>query len=401
MTTTSKIMPLRVSPNGRYFLNRAGEAFFWLGDTQWHLFRSCSEEDVRAILSNRKSKGFSVIQVMLIGWEKDPQPNIAGELPWIDSDPAKPNERYFEHVDRMLRIACEMDFAIVLGVYHKTQERFYTEAKAQESARWIAARYRDVPQIIWSMYPEAKKTFIPIARAIAQGLREGDGGQHWITIHPDPSPQSSSFMHDEPWLAFNSLQTWNDIDLVYPMTAADYGRVPIKPVVMAEGGYEGATAQREITALDIRRQAYWTHLAGGHHVYGNDEHYKSPTKWRQWIDSPGSIHLNVYRSIVRSLTNWWDVVPDQSIIVRGISGGFELNAAAKSGAGEWAVVYFASECKAKIRMDRVKMSEVMTATWVDPVTAARTPAGEFKYADVVELATPKEWEDSVLMIEAK
>jgi len=209
---TSDVAPLGISSSGRYFVDRRAQPFFWLGDTLWHLYRSFSPADVRAILSNRKEKGFSAVLVMLIGHEPDPLPNVNGDHPWLDSDAARPNERYFEHVDTVMRIACELDFIQVLGVYHKTQDRFYDPDRARESARWIASRYRDVPQIIWSMYPEAKRQYLPVIRAIAEGLAEGDGGAHWITVHPDPSPQSSNFLHRESWLAFNMLQTCTDID---------------------------------------------------------------------------------------------------------------------------------------------------------------------------------------------
>jgi Protein of unknown function (DUF4038) len=35
----TEIAPVRVSANGRYFVDRQGQPFFWLGDTQWQLFR--------------------------------------------------------------------------------------------------------------------------------------------------------------------------------------------------------------------------------------------------------------------------------------------------------------------------------------------------------------------------
>ena len=80
-TVLSSVTPIRVSPNGRYFLDRSGAPWFWLGDTQWHLFRSFSPTDVRTILSDRKAKGFSAVLVMLIGYENEPVANINGDLP--------------------------------------------------------------------------------------------------------------------------------------------------------------------------------------------------------------------------------------------------------------------------------------------------------------------------------
>jgi hypothetical protein len=109
-SSPSGVAPLGIAENGRHFVDRTGKPFFWLGDTLWHLYRSFSLDDVRSILRNRKDKGFSVVLVMLIGHEADPVLNINGDHPWVDSNPARPNESYFVHVDRALEIACELDF---------------------------------------------------------------------------------------------------------------------------------------------------------------------------------------------------------------------------------------------------------------------------------------------------
>ena len=399
MAATSKIAPLGISGNGRYLVDQKKQPFFWLGDTLWHLHRSFAPSDARAIMEIRRDQGFSVVLVMLIGYEPDLMPNINGDYPWLDSDPAKPNEKYFEHVDAMVRIACELDLIQVLGVYHKTQDRFYDPDRARESARWIANRYRDVPQIIWSMYPEARNQYVPIVRALAEGLAEGDGGAHWITVHPDPSPQSSSFLHQESWLPINMLQTWDEIEQVYPMTAADYAFTPVKPAIMAEGGYEGVEFGRSMTALNIRRQAYWTYLAGGHLVYGHDENWRKPDKWQEWIRAPGASHLSVFRSIITSLKQWWSIIPNQSIIAKGVGSGVELNAAGHSAAADWALVYLSGHAIVSVRMDRVKASEVVTATWIDPRNGERRQIGTFQYADVKEFTAPDRWEDALLLIE--
>ena len=83
------------------------------------------------------------------------------------------------------------------------------------------------------MTPEAKPEFVPILRELAAGLREGDGDAHLITFKPDPAPYSSSFIHGEPWLDFDSMQTWKSVELIYPFITKDYNLKPVKPVLMA------------------------------------------------------------------------------------------------------------------------------------------------------------------------
>jgi hypothetical protein len=170
--------------------------------------------------------------------------------------------------------------------------------------------------------------------------------------------------------------------------------------VRAEGGYEGVEFGREITPLDVRRQAYWTYLAGGHHVYGHNDHYQTPDRWREWIDSRGSYHVGTFRSIVESLPRWWDVTPDQSIIQRGVGEGVSLCAAARDRFGDWALVYFSlgSSRRVTVRMDRIRTSDVVTATWIDPVSGGRTPIGSYAYEKPVEFETPRGWADALLLL---
>ena len=59
--------PIRVSENGRYFVDGEGKPFYFLADTQWELFRRYSLDDAKIILENRKAKGFTVVMVMLTG----------------------------------------------------------------------------------------------------------------------------------------------------------------------------------------------------------------------------------------------------------------------------------------------------------------------------------------------
>ena len=127
-----------------------------------------------------------------------------------------------------------------MTVYHQRYRQHITVEKARAWARWVARRYKDVPTIVWSMTPQAKPEFVPVLRELAAGLHEGDGGSHLITFKPDPAPFSSSFIHGESWLDFDSMQTWKSVELIYPMVTKDYNLTPVKPVLMAEGAYEPA-----------------------------------------------------------------------------------------------------------------------------------------------------------------
>ena len=148
------------------------------------------------------------VQVMLLGVSDGTKPNACGEKPWINDNPLTPNEAYFRNVDAVVKAARAENLIILLTVYHQRMRKYVTAANARAWAKWVSARYRDAPNIVWTSKPEAKEEFIPVLRELAAGLREGDGGRHLISAKPDPSPFTSSFIHNEPWLDFNAMQTW-------------------------------------------------------------------------------------------------------------------------------------------------------------------------------------------------
>ncbi len=60
-------LPVKVSANGRYFVDQNGRAVFWLGTTQWELFHGFTLEDAKTILEESRKNGFTFVQVKLMG----------------------------------------------------------------------------------------------------------------------------------------------------------------------------------------------------------------------------------------------------------------------------------------------------------------------------------------------
>jgi hypothetical protein len=53
------VYPVKVSANGRYFVDQKATPVFWLGTTQWQLFREYSLEDARTIIEKSRVRKFS------------------------------------------------------------------------------------------------------------------------------------------------------------------------------------------------------------------------------------------------------------------------------------------------------------------------------------------------------
>ena len=394
--------PVKVSENGRYFVDQNGRPVFWLGITQWQIFREYTLEDARTILENAESKGFAFVQAMLMGVGDGTKPNVYREKPWINNDPLTPNEAYFKNVDSVIQIARDNNVIFSVTLYHQRYRKYITVENARAWAKWLAQRYKNMPNIVWSMTPEAKQEFVPVLRELVAGLHEGDGGLHLITFKPDPAPYSSSFIHDENWLDFNGMQTWKAVELIYPMVTKDYNLKPVKPVLMAEGAYEAGTEYGfDVTPLWIRRQAYYSYLAGAHHTYGHNDSWRVLPTWKRALDAPGAVQLGILKKIFLGRNEWWYLVPDQSIFASGgQTAGQVLNLAARHKDGKWIMVYLASKASFSINMDKISPAGKVNAFWVDPRTGESVAAGSFSNTGIESFSTPDGWEDALLILEA-
>jgi len=395
------VFPIKVSENRRYFIDQNNNPVFWLGTTQWQIFREYTLDEVRTTLEKVKSHGFIFVQAMLMGVGDGTQPNVYGQKPWINNDPLTPNEAYFKNVDSVIKIARDNNLVFSVTLYHQRYRKYITLKNARAWAKWLAQRYKDVPNIVWSMTPEAKQEFIPVLRELAAGLHEGDGGYHLITFKPDPAPYSSSFIHNEDWLDFNSMQTWNGVKLIYPMVTKDYNLKPVKPVLMAEGAYEaGSEYGFDVTPLWIRRQAYYSYLAGAHHTYGHNDSWRVLPTWKKALDATGARQMGVLKKIFLGLKEWWYLVPDQSIFASGgLTGGDVLNLAARHKNGQWIMVYLGSKSSFSINMNKITAGNKVNAFWIDPKNGDSVPIGSFLNTAVRSFSTPDEWEDAILILE--
>jgi len=398
--TAPPAFPVRVSENARYIVDANGRPVFWLGTTQWQLFCGYTLAEAKLILQRSSANGFVFVQAMLMGVGDGTEPNVYGQKPWINDDPLTPNEEYFKNVDAVLRLAGESNVAISMTLYHQRYREHLTPAKARPWAKWLAQRYKDVPHIVWSMTPQAKQEFVPVLRELAAGLREGDAGRHIITCKPDPSPHSSSFIHAEEWLDFNSMQTWNAVRLIYPMVTKDYNLKPVKPVLMGEGAYEaGSEYGFEVTPLWVRRQAYYSYLAGAHHTYGHNDSWRILPTWKKALDAPGAVQMGILKRIFLARNQWWMLVPDQSILASGgQTDGELLHLAARHQEGKWVMVYLADKAAFSVHMDKLAAEDV-SATWVNPSTGDASPIGRLSNKGVKAFATPDGWEDALLILE--
>jgi hypothetical protein len=390
---------LRVSADGKYF-TEGGAPFFWMGSTQWAIFRSYSIADANTIVDSMKPHGFSIMATMLVGGTDATVANIENQKPWLNDDPSTPNEAYFTRVDSIVKHANDIGLLVRIGMLHNSQLPYMANGKGRAYAKWVATRYKDLPNIVWSLHGNVDNPeLVAMVREMAAAIQESDGGSHLISQKPDPSPKSSGQIQSEPWLAFTESQTWNRIDLVYSMVTTDYQRTPPKPTVMDEGTYEaGPEYGFPITPLLVRRQAYYSYLAGGSHTYGHNDTLHATATWKASLDAPGALQLGQMKKMFLSLPEWWMLTPDPSILTMGGStSGDVLYIAARHKTGRWALVYAAAQRAFSVDMTKLGAAPVH-AQWMDPRSGDRTSAGDLPNTGTHAFTTPNGWEDALLIL---
>ena len=427
---------LKVSDNHRFLVTADGKPFFYLGDTGWELFHRLNREDAERYLRNRANKGFNVVQaVALAEFDGLTEPNAYGHLPLKNNDPLQPNEDYFQHVDWI--VAKANSLGIYVGFLPTWGDKWnkkwgagpeiFTPQNAETYGEWIGRRYR-AAGLIWILggdRPVETDAHKEILRAMAHGLRQGDGGAHLITFHPTGGQGSSVPFHNDDWLDFNMRQNGHGTEFTgrYDKTREDYDRLPIKPVLDGEPIYEGhpvsfnAKNFGHSIAADIRRPFYWDVFSGGFgHTYGHHSvwaMYTSARKpinsplmpWTEAFDEPGAAQVGIGRRLIESrpfLTR----VPDDSILVPTeyptlIPGaGTRRFVATRDSSGSYAMVYAPVGRAFKVRMEKITGVKVK-AWWFNPRDGSAKLIGEFRNTGERNFTppTPGELLDWVLVLD--
>jgi hypothetical protein len=395
---------LIVTPNHRFLMHSDRTPFFYLGDTAWELFHRLTIDETRLYLDDRAHKGFNVIQAVVLA-ELDGLhiPNAEGVLPLIDDDPARPNEAYFQHLDLVVEMARER--GLYIGMLPTWGDKVskawgigpvvFNATNAKQYGEFLGRRYRDRPNIIWILGGDRDaKGYVDVWKAMAAGLREGDGGRHLITYHPSGEESSSQWFQEEPWIDFNMMQSGHGHrdGANFAMIGNDYALKPVKPTIDGEARYENHPVAWKpdqygwFDDYDARQAAYWAVFAGGAgHTYGCNDIWQMKTPgrepmslarglWRQSLDLPGAGQMQYLRRLMESRP-YFSRVPDQGLIpVNPPEGADHMQATRGDG---YAFVYFPQGKPAVVKTGRVVGRE-LHAWWYDPRSGASTSIGIFR-----------------------
>lgn len=417
---------LKVSANGRFLQYGDGTPFFYLGDTAWELFHRLTREEADLYLRDRAAKGFTVIQaVALAEFDGLTVPNAYGHVPLVDRDPMRPllndaadNDDYWDHVDYIVDRANELGLYVGLlptwGSNWYDGGAVFTPENAEHYGRFLGRRYRDAG-VIWILggdrNPENER-HKEIVRAMARGLKAGDGGRHLCTYHPTGWCGSAQFFHDEDWLDFNMRQNGHEVEFMsYSKTAEDYRRTPCKPVMDGEPLYEDhpvafqAARKGHSIAADVRRALYWDlfqgafgHTYGHHSVWQMYDSVRTPINnpllpWQEALSQPGAEQMRYGRRLMESRPFLTRIPATDRVIVGGQvptavpgQGPYRMVATCDTDS-TYAMVYVPAGRAFTVDMSVIKGRRVK-AWWYNPRNGRAQRIGTFPNSGTRSFRTP-------------
>jgi hypothetical protein len=335
---------------------------------------------------------------------------------YVQQDPALLNNPSFEPAVR--------------SAIRTTKPSVLDPTSAYAYGKFLGSRYRDKP-IIWILGGDWFPTGIEdIWRSLAAGIAAGDGGTQLKTYHPKSPRSSSQWFQNDAWLDFNMLQSGHtSLNRNYDLIAADYDRIPAKPVMDGEGGYEG---YNRIEPYLVRRIAYCGVFAGGAgYTYGANGLFGATSRggtrpsrkaavteaasksaaaesapgvqdgevstrapslpWKQALQLPAGGQMQYLRNLIESRPMLLRI-PDQWLLVNDPMGTSDRIQACRASDGSYAFIYTATGAKLEIRMvDRIyeKLSgTTIKAYWYDPRLGTSATIGEFPKTASREFTPP-------------
>ncbi|MCX8157976.1 MAG: glycoside hydrolase family 140 protein [Verrucomicrobiae bacterium] len=403
---------LRVSDNQRFLVTVEGRPFFWLADTAWQLIHDLNEAEMRRYFADRRDKGFTVIQTVVLAELRFDQPNAFGHFPIEPQRPDRPivkdgpDNDYWDDVERVLRLAAEHGLYVGLlptwGKYvisdwqNGLVDGFFNVTNAEAYGRFIGGRFKEHSNIIWilggdkaSPTDAAKAIWRAMARGIAVGVSGAeDYSKVLMTYHTSGPGSTAWFLNDEPWLDFHALQSghgrwamnWLLVEHAYTMK-------PTRPVIDLESSYPGVRHGRPPTMAtddDARRAGYWAVFAGAAgHTYGHHSiwqmhspkyasEWKPKAYWYEALDAPSARQMGYLRKLIESRP-FLTQQPDLSLLAFEQTKPWEMCLALR-GQG-YAMAYTPTGRTLEIQMGKIP-GERVRALWFDPRTGQYTELGE-------------------------
>lgn len=393
----SPVYPLKVGPTRRYLVDQHDRPFLIVGDSPQALMINASVTEADQFLANRAAAGFNAVWANLLsatytGGRPDGSTSDGVRPFRVNGDLATPNEAYFARADAIIRAAANRGIAVFLdpietGSWLAVLRRNGV-AKAEAYGRWLGARYRAFPNIVWfngnDLQSWRSQRDDALVMAVARGLRATDP-EHIQTV--ELSYLASSSLDDRRWAGQIELDASYTYFPTYAEVLKEYSRRDFLPVFMVEANYDGEHWYTGPKTL--RRQEYWSLLSGASgQFYGNKWTWPMVKGWQDHLDTVGSREMTFVTNLFAP-RRWYDLVPDAAhrVLVAGYGwasseGSVNDNDYATAAAtpdGALALAYLPT--RRTVTVDMAKLSRSVRARWYDPTDGSYVAADSARLPD--------------------
>jgi Protein of unknown function (DUF4038)/Putative collagen-binding domain of a collagenase len=411
------VYPVKVSPNGRYLVDRNNAPFLITGDSTQALTTNISTADAGMFFADRQAHGFNSdwVNLLTAGHNmggRDDGSTYDGIRPFTDYvtgatdykhyDLTTPNEAFFARVDQMLNLAAKYKILIILDPA-ETISWLPTllnngPASCRAYGQFLGDRYKNFDNIIWMSGNDYERWSDPKNEAVVMSVALGILDRDSRHIHTAELHVGRSVSTDDPkWVPLVSLNAAYCYRPPYIDVLRGYNnQAKTIPVFMVEAVYEFEdNAQHRVsTPSTLRRQEYWSNLSGATgQLYGNAYTWPFKSGWKEHLKTPGATQMVYLKSFFES-RRWFDLVPDQThtTLIAGFgkmltendlqSGQIDNNdyaTAARAEDGSLVLAYLPTRRTVTIQMSKV--SGPATARWFDPSNGTYTAIAGSPFAN--------------------
>lgn len=387
------------------FLTADGEPFFWLADTAWAMLGKLGTDEITEYLDVRADQGFNVVQTVVMF------PQAGAESPGDTVEAAAENDAFWDRVEFAIDAAAERGMYLAIHPVwgDKQTGTVISDSNARAYGEFLGERFGADDNVTWTLggdHPADGEE--QLWTELAEGL-DATGGTQIKTYHPRGDQSSADWFAHAEWLDFHMIQGGHCLryDVRAQLVETTYAEDPVKPFLDGEPIYEEhpycwEPEQGFSTALDVRRDAYWSVLGGaaghtyGHHAVwqfndGGGGELGARGSWSEALEFPAGEQMRHLRELMESLP-FTRGAPDQSVLGSEAGSGAERIVANVASDGSYLLVY--TPAGQDFSVDTSVVTGEARAYWFDP------RSGDFNTVDVTEdYSPPTDDEDWLLLVE--
>lgn len=392
--------PLKVSANGRHLAYQNDSPFLVVADAAWQMLRKLNFEDAIHYLDVRKSQSINTILVQVLPAQTN-QKNYQNIAPFKNNDLNKPNQAYFDHLEKIVLAAKERDLVIGLIISRKSWNMVF-ESKEEESCRnygaFISRKFGKFSNVIWIVGEEENQNAF-LYNALVDGIMQHSNDQ-LIASFSSCSPNSLSETKSQPDLKFiipDSTVSVNEYEALSNWQK-NFGQLYHRPFVIAN-----LELPKEVTdqSATIRNQAYQSVLSGSAGFCHSSTIKNFNPTWKVNITQDGAEYLRHFANVLNRIPLPYmqpdpsSILTPDSLDVKEISTFFLSNR-------RMAMLYIPSSRAISLNLTSLNGNEFISV-WYSPRTGKRWPGAELKNSVNAKITPPDTqvgW-DWILLIGSK